>query len=228
MTTIVEKIRARGHWVVRLHPDTYDASPSRNLASLEQAVRDSAVSVRGWDFPHYDLQTQPTRRADSVEQSLDWEERVEFWRAYKSGQFISITGLPDDWCDQSNLWPVEMRPNPGAILSVENAVFRFVEIYEFAARWSRALAIQTSLVLAFTLRGLENRKLRLNPRRRVGFLGARTSKAPDWSYSKSYPSTALLSEPRELAIPPTIVLFELFGWDVNREVVREIQGELPR
>jgi len=37
-----------------------------------------------------------------------------------------------------------------------------------------------------------------------------------------------LSEPRELAIPPTIVLFELFGWDVNREVVREIQGELPR
>lgn len=225
MTTTADKVKSRGHWVVRVHPETYDPNRPHKLADLEKAVRDSAVSLRGWDFPHYDPQAQPTRSTDYVEQSLDWEHHVELWRAYRSGQFVSVSGLQDDWRDQSGLSPATTGWKPGATLSVEDPVFRFVEIYEFAARWSRALSIQGPLVIEWTLRGLENRSLQLGPRR-LGFTYARTSKVPEWSYSGSYLSAALLAQPREFAIPPAISLFELFGWDVSAEVVRGIQSDL--
>ncbi len=225
MTATASKVKNRGHWVVRVHPDTFDSNRLQKLADLEKAVRDSTVSLRGWDFPHYSLHDQPTRTSDYVEQSLDWEHHVELWRAYKSGQFVSIAALWDDWRDQSGLWPATQSWKPGATLGVEDAVFRFVEIYEFAARWSRALGIQGSLVIECTLRGLQDRILQLGPRR-TGFSHARTCKVPEWSQTGSYLSTALLAHPRELAIPPAISLFELFGWDVSAEVIRGIQGEL--
>jgi len=225
MTTTAEKVKTRGHWVVRVHPETYDPNRLHKLADLQKAVGDSAVSLRGWDFPHYDPQVQPTRSADYVEQSLDWDHHVELWRAYKSGQFVSVSAFWGDWRDQSGLWPANQGWKPGATLSVEHAVFRFVEIYEFAARWSRALGIRDPLVIECTLRELGNRALQLGPRS-IGFSYARTCMEPEWSYSGTYAPTALLAQPRELAIPPGISLFELFGWDVSPEVIRGIQGKL--
>jgi hypothetical protein len=225
MTTTAEKVKTRGHWVVRVHPETYHANGPQKLADLEKAVRHSAVSLRGWDFPHYDPEARQTRSADYVEQSLDWEDHVELWRAYKSGQFVSVSGLRDDWRDQSGLRPATTGWKSGATLSIEDVVFRFVEIYEFAARWSRALSTKGALVIEWTLRGLENRTLQMGPRR-LGFTYAQTCKVPEWSDCGSYQSTALLAQSRELSIPPAISLFELFGWDVSAEVVRGIQGDL--
>ena len=225
MTALADKIRTRGHWTARLHPEAYASDRIQRLVDLENVVRSSAVSLRGWDFPHYNLRVEPSRSSDYVEQVLDWEHYLEIWRAYKSGQFVSICGLWDDWRDQSKLWPAPEGWRSGATLWVEDTVFRLIEIFEFAARWSRSLSVEGPLVVECTLRGLENRSLQLGPRR-SGFSYPRICKVPAWSHSASYQSTALLAQPRELAVPPAISLFELFGWDVTPEIVRDIQGEL--
>ncbi len=226
MTTTAAKVKSRGHWIVRVHPDRYDPNRPQKLGELEETVRVCAVSLRGWDFPHFDSRGQPTRSTDYVEQQTDWEHHVELWRAYRSGQFVSVSALWDDWRDQSKtLWPAPAGWRHGASLSVEDIVFRFAEIYEFAARWCRALDVRGKLAIECVLRGLENRTLQLGPRR-VGFLQDRTCNVPQWSHSASYLSTALLAEPRELAIPPAISLFELFSWDVKAEAIRDIQKEL--
>jgi len=223
--TLLDKVRTRGHWIVRIHPTLYRPDRVARLEDLEQAVRDSAVALRGWDFPHYDLGEPRKRSAGYVEQSVDWEYCVEFWRAYKSGQFVSIAGLLEDWRDQSTIWPPSQDWRSGATLGIQETIFRIVEIYEFAARWSRSLEIEDSLVVACTLRGLQNRTLKAGPGRRP-FFGAQTCSASEWSHSLTYSPAELLAQARELAIPPAVALFEVFGWNVSPDAIREVQREL--
>ena len=61
-----EKVKARGHWIVRVHPEHYESSRIERVGDLEKAVRDCAVALRGWDFPHYSPQDKPTRSGDYV------------------------------------------------------------------------------------------------------------------------------------------------------------------
>ena len=222
---LVAKIRSRGYWTVRIHPSTYDTELIGRLSALERAVSDSSVALRGWSFPHYDSGHSPVRSANYVEQPTEWQHALELWRAYKSGQFLSLVGFMEDWRDQSSFWPADAGWEPGASLGVESTIFRFVEVYEFAARWSRALGLEGRIVVELSLRGLEDRFLALSPTR-LPLLPARLCTAAEWSQSESYDSSELFTETRKLAVAPAQSLFELFGWDASPEMVREIQAEL--
>jgi hypothetical protein len=225
MSGTIDKIRSRGSWTVRIRPGEYKEGRVTKLGDLEEAVRTCAVELRGWDFPHFDYKVAPTRTPDFVEQQLDWEQYVEIWRAYKSGQFISITAIYGDWRDQSKSWPPTPEWHHGDVLSVEDTIFRFAEIFEFAARWAKAVSVGEEMVVGCSIQGLQNRVLALSPRRH-GFSNGPRCSTPTWSWSKRFPTAVLFSAPRDHAIEPAIHLFELFGWDVAREVIRDIQHEL--
>ncbi len=210
---------------MRVYPDTYDAERIGRLSALERAVSDASVALRGWSFPHFDSGHPPLRSATYVEQPTEWQHALELWRAYKSGQFVSLAGFMEDWRDQSSFWPADADWEPGASLDVESTIFRFVEVYEFAARWSRALGLEGPIVIGLSLRGLKDRFLSLSPTRRP-LLPTRLCAAAEWSQSESCDSAELLTETRELAIAPALGLFELFGWDASPEIVHEIQAEL--
>lgn len=223
MSTL-EKLKTRGHWIVRIYP-AVPLSAAPTLGDLDRIVRESAVTVRGWDFPHYDYKVSPHRFPDHIEQQLEWQHHNEIWRAYRSGQFVSASALWGDWRDKSGLWPPERHWKPGATLGVEDAIFRFVEIYEFAARWAQRLELSEPITVECTLRGLEGRALELSPRR-GGFFREYVSRVPEWSRTSAYGLAGLVANPRDNAIPPAISLLELFGWDISQDVVRDIQHEL--
>ncbi len=227
MNQVANLVKSRGHWIVRIRPIDYNNERVPRLSDLEDAVRRSAVELRGWDFPHYEHRTRPLRTDEYIEQELRWEHYVELWRAYRSGQFISVSALWGDWRDNSSLWPAPTGWKAGSTLGVEDTVFRFVEIYEFASRWAQAASFGKSTVIDCILRRLKGRKLELGARR-IGFMYPRTAAQDEWRFSKEYATALLFSAPRDLAIPPAIQLFELFGWDVNENIVRSIQAELRR
>jgi len=226
VSDVLNKVRSRGSWTVRIRPVEFDSTRVAKLGELVDAVRTSHVELRGWDFPHFDYKTAPERSADYVEQQLDWEHYVELWRAYKSGQFISISALWGDWRDQSQLW----APNPGwkagATLGVEDVIFRFVEVFEFAARWARVIPVGDEMCVEFTLSGLQNRAIELNPKR-MGFRFNYVSSAKEFKWAQQYSTSLLFSAPRENAVTPSIALLELFGWDTTEEFVSDVQNELP-
>jgi hypothetical protein len=227
MSAVIDKIKKRGYWTVRIHPDRYPTLQRRTLAELEQAVRQSEVSVRGWNFPQTTGRSDVKRSQDYIEYALDWEHYIELWRAYKSGQFVSVSGIWNDWQDQSRLWPAPSGWRAGTTLLVEGVVFRFVEIYEFAARWAQALALKGSLSISSAIKGLQDRQIVFSPGR-TPFFTPQACTVPEWAHSESYDLTMLRGQPRELAISPTISLFELFGWDAGPGRIRDIQGQLRR
>jgi hypothetical protein len=224
MTSLLEKVKARGHWAVRIRPTEYVERVGR-LADLEEAVRTSAVELRGWDFPHYDYNEPSTRTSDYVEQGVDWRGIIELWRAYRSGQFLHISTLLGDWRNGLDGSSAEEDWRVNATLGVEDAISRFVEVYEFASRWARRLSFGEATIIECTLRGLAGRALELSPRR-GGFRVNRRATQEEWGYQGRYQTAILLATPRELAVAPAIQLLEIFGFDITGDVVRDIQSEL--
>ena len=224
MTNVLTKVRSRGSWTVRIRPIDFKENRIDKLGALVDAVRNAHVELRGWDFPHFSPKQDPRRTADYVEQDIDWEHYVELWRAYKSGQFISICALHGDWRDQSSLWPPYEGWKAGDTLGVEDAIFRFVEIFEFAARWARAVPIGEEVSVECVLSGLKNRALTISPRR--GLSSNYDSSVNEFKWEQRYSTAVLFSAPRQNAISPSIKLLELFRWDATEEFIRDVQGEL--
>jgi hypothetical protein len=220
-------VKTRGYWVVRIIPEEYPEKTPFTLQVLEAAVKNSSVAIRGWDFPHIDTHKSPIRAPNHIEQPFDWQHYLELWRAYRSGQFVSLCGLWNDWRDKSTFWPPDCTWKSGTLLGVEDTVFRAVEIYEFAARWSTALGLTGRLTIDMKLQGLTDRALGLGPNR-VPFMHPHVCSVQEWTFSESYSATALLAETRSLAVPPVISLFELFGWDVSKESIRGIQADFRK
>lgn len=224
----IQDIRSRGHWVVQIHPAKPLSQPP-SLGELANGVRSSAVALRGWDFPHWDTNSEPVRTQIYVEQCLAWEHFREIWRVYRSGQFVSVSALWGDWRDISTIWPADASWRKNGTLGVEDAVFRLVEIYEFASRWAQAFAMEDPITVRILLKGLASRNLEFSPRRGGRSWSKRyTASCDQWTDLRRLRLAELVAGPRENAVLPTLSLLELFAWDVSRDVVRDIQTELRR
>jgi len=221
VSEILEKIQSRGYWRVRILPASSEERIA-TLGDLETAVSSCGVDLRGWDFPHFDRHAGATiRHTNYIQQDIDWRGIVEFWRAYKSGQFIAFSALRAEWDDKAT----EAQGNGGKWLSVEDSIFRFSEILAFTSKWATKLALDGEVVVSNELTGLGGRQLMLEPRR-MGFRREMASTQDVWTHEQVCEVTALLTESRELAIAPSIALLEIFGLDIADSTVRDIQSEL--
>ena len=224
MSEKLAKIKSRGHWIVRILPETRDERV-RTLRELEDAVRSCSVVLRGWDFPHYDRSESPVRHTNYIEHSIDWRGIVEFWRAYKSGQFFSFSALYGEWGQRGvESQEVDDRERP-RWLSAEDTIFRFTEILEFASHWAALLSFSGKTVVSCTLNGLSGRELLFSPVRQ-GFIRDTVSKQDSWTHDLEVDTSTLLSAPRDLAVDPVIRLLEIFSLDIANFTVKDIQAEL--
>lgn len=227
MNMPVDKIKTRGYWQLRIRPLEYLENRVTKLSLLEDAVRQCSVSLRGWNFPHFNQNNPPSRAQEYVDQATDWDIFVEYWRACRSGQFISICALWGEWRDQSSHWPPPKNWTHGKILGFEDAIFRFAEIYEFSSRWCQALHVGEEIIIENTICHFKGRQL-VSDRRPIFPHEDRKSDIDEWSFKKQYGTAALLANPRDLAIEPTIQLFESLHWDFNEIDIKKVQAELRR
>ncbi len=218
MTDLLTEIKKRGYWRVTRRPSEYNEHRIQQLAELETAVRECTVSLRGWNFPqHDDSRLGYTRLADSTGQELDWNGHREIWRAYKSGQFVAVFAIWEEWRDQDKMIPPASSWVPGTSLGVEDAIFTFTEIFEFAANYSRKAAGGEKMLIKIELKGLSKRQLTLAPTK-VGFAFKRVSLVDEWRWEERLERAELQAKTRSLALKPAIDLFEKFNWDVKDEV----------
>ena len=224
----IEKVRLRGHWRVVVRPTTFDEFRVENILNLPKILESCAVQLRGWDFPHIDHQTAPAIGTDSVSQNIDWEMYVEYWRFYQSGQFLHLDGFKEDWLDQREVlggrdpWPIGER------LAVMGTVFRFTEIFEFAARLSLSEAGDDATHIEISLNGLKDRLLWIDESRRAGFDSPRAATEDQYLFQREYSEAELAADTRNLALDPAMELFRRFRWDASLETLRSMQEELRR
>lgn len=231
-TSLIERIRSRGHWRVVIRPTRFVEKLIPSVVDLFPIVQKSAVELRGWDFPHIAQNQRPHIDIDWVGQEFEWQHYLEIWRFYQSGQFVHVSGMFDDWRDQSELWnrPLPANWQPGADMPFTNTVWRFTEIFEFASRlaasdaYSAVDRVQVEIVLS----RLQGRRLYVDAPRKTPFLNNYQATLNELPFSAEYNREDLIAESRKLALPPASELFQRFGYNPPLAMVEEVQAGLYR
>jgi len=227
---VVAKIRSMGYWRVVIRPPESEYQKDRvaNILDLPRIIERSKVSLRGWDFPHIDRQSEIAIGSTFVDQAIDWEGYVEYWRFYQSGQFLHLDGLKEDWMGEAKMFPDPQPLQPGTRLGVSSAMFRFTEIFEFASRLALTPAGSKTLVIQIDLNGLAGRSLWVDSPNHRRFSHQHTASVNTFQHEQEYRTEDLASTAWDLALPPAIELYRRFGWDVTLGMVRDLQLELKK
>ena len=160
-TTILDKIRQRGHSLVVIRPATFEG-PRISHEDLFPLISRNSVQLRGWDYPHIDALNRPRWGGHWVEQDIDYGHRIEVWRFHTNGLFVHYFAMPTDWRDQPDLSPADSQWSPGQELYFSDTIHLFVEIYEFAARLAQSPAGSGQMHVDVSIKRLPGRQLVLS------------------------------------------------------------------
>ena len=219
--TLLEKVKSRGHWRVVIRPGRFVERRIPRISSLYPIIQKTAVQLRGWDFPHVDTHTKPHIDVDWLGQESEWQEFLEIWRFYQSGQFVDIAGIWEDWRDKSDpTW------KSGVLLGIGDTLFRFTEIYEFAARLALTEVGNELMYIEVTINGLAGRKLWDDSHDSGRVYKQYEASLQELPFKQELPRDELVTQPRELALRPAIELFARFGWTADAAALRDIQKKL--
>lgn len=224
MSEILEKIRSRGHWRVRIRPDSFDAERVSGAEELETILHKTRVGFRGWDFPHLG-KSQLIYAHNRVGQETDWEYYLESWQFCRSGQFIYQAGMKEDWHNRGRVPSLYNGLEPGEALDAREAIFRFTEIFEFASRLLYTPAGDAWMHLEIAVQGIAGRALWDQP---GGFCfpGSHRATVAKSHYQRAFPFLQLSGDAKDLVLEAAQELFKHYGWKPSRSFLRDVQSDL--
>ncbi len=226
MHPIMEKIKSRGHWKIIIRPSAFMQNQIPELSRCKTLIRDNKVQLRGWDYPHYDMNAEINTGLDYVEQLSEFLDHIEAWRFYQSGQFIHYKALWEDWFEARTNIGQQQKNLPNESLSIIGTVYLLTEIYEFASRLGAKGILGDSCEIHITLFNTMNRKLKMFDSRRLFFDEYKTTLG-EIPRSVSLKTTDLIGRSSELSLEHSVWLFQRFNWDdIKTETLKENQMEL--
>jgi hypothetical protein len=222
----LQEIKTRGYRTATVRPSKFEAERISAFARLEEIVQSCAVRLRGWDFPQIVNHYAPNRGKDYVEQAIDWQHHRELWRMYQSGQFTFVGGLWNDWQDRSAWGPAPEGWQPGDALHVEDTVYFYMEVFEFAARLAMTEAGDNEMRVMVSFEKLKGRYLKISPER--ADRGPHQTAMDRYEHTVTLERQALVAEPRRYAAMEAQRLLERFGADIALSTLEDIQAQLKR
>jgi hypothetical protein len=217
---LLEKIEKVGHWRVNFRP----AIPLSQTLSFEQClkfVHDNAVSIRGWDYPHIsnrqDDEGGYSRGDTFYENWCEWWGFYEFWRMYKSGQFLSYNALREDTKEEGR----------HGTLGIINTIYTVTEFIEFAHRLYSSGLYKGGLNISIELRNTKGRFLDVGPSR-MPFFDRKESSAETIKLEKTVSVAQMNDAYQSVAIDLLLELFDYFGWNPSREQIASDQARFYR
>ena len=217
---LLEKIQSYGHWRVNFRPATPLNAPL-TFQQCRDLVRDNAVSIRGWDFPHQSHRQDDEggwlRGAGYHEGWCDWWGFHEFWRMYQSGQFLSYNALREDTKEEGR---------PGT-LSIIGTIYSMTEFIEFAHRLHKAGLYGDGVCITIQLRNAMNRSLDVGPSR-MPFFDRKESSVEEICLERKLSVAQIGDDHQVIAIELLSELFDYFGWNPSREQIMADQTKFYR
>jgi hypothetical protein len=218
-------IQKRGYWEVVVRPATFDEHRLER-SELFKTVADTSVELRGWDFPHIDPNDPPHIDTDWAGQIVDWDQFLELWRMYRSGQLLSISGISSEWRDRSDLSPPTKGWAANAVLGITETIARMTEVFEFASRLSQTRAGHESMVVDVRFVNMADRLLVTDSPHRMRLLGEYRANVTSINISRTVARPELIARARGLAGDCSEEVFSYFGWKPAAQIVSDIQREI--
>jgi len=225
---VIDKIKSKGYWRVEIRPTVFEKLRVPTLSQVQELVQSCVVLWRGWDYPHWNDRTV-RNMSDWVQSWEDWEHEIEYWRFYRSGQFVHLFALHEDLEDVNRILPRQYPPRTprSGYVSFLSTIYLVTEILEFAARLANKDILRPSAFVSIGLYDTKDYELAsFNASRflRQGYV--HTADDPI-IIEKEIPQQELVANPDDFALNFIIEIFERFNWNnPPRQMLAEDQKRL--
>lgn len=228
-SALLADLRSSPYYTVRIRPNvTADLS----LDEMRKAVRENSVSLRGWDFPHYDERTVHLAE-DYIFNVTNWSGHLELWRLYRSGQFVYF-GTP--WDVAMDFQPqlrkefdsfvfsahASQKQTVRGVLSFVGIIYSVTEFHLFSARLSRHLNFSSGALEV----GLRNVEMWALASGQPGVLWHGFYQAHTNDIRLSSDIENVLADPVVSAASMLKRLFEYFDWTATDVTIKNWQDRL--
>jgi hypothetical protein len=158
----LSKIKERGYWWIVMHP-THRAATPRQLPDIERILRDSVVSLTGWDHPHVPFGTDENggchRLNEAVEAWADFHIHKQVLRFFTNGLFVHLLGFREDWY-ADDPWPTGLQSvKPGTALDFLGVIYEVTQMMIFLRNLVQREVYPEGVVFNLELRGTKGREL---------------------------------------------------------------------
>lgn len=235
-----EKITNGGYWRVIIRPTKESYKKDRlTLSDLRGIVKQAQVRKRGWDYPHIDDENLPAISQTAIGSNVVFEGHNEYWEFSSSGQFSHLFSMvEDDWVTPERAEKIKKRfhfnqdrsATISKFLEMVSTVYRFTEIYLFAANISQFGELKTvpHWEVIIELHGVKDRMLYIEEFMRDLWSPYVCHFENDVIEFRDILSREdLIAKFSEAALDKSIKTFELFGWlEPNKKAIIEDQNKL--
>lgn len=235
--TTSDKIKQRGYWKIEFYPAIFQEEAINSLLDCKTAISESAVQLRGWDYPHVPTQNDDkqeiySKDSNHYESWIDWSIYKEVWRFYKSGKFIHLRGLFEHWYDS---YEVVLAPNPLAklapntVVDIVNVVYTLTEAFIFLYNLANHMQAISDFELRISMCDVENNKLVVLDPSRMPLHWQPVTHTKDISAAKYTLHKADVIDKEQmlkLARNASQAVFENFEWQASDSLLEELQKKL--
>ena len=225
---IIDKIKSGPYWRVNIRPYDFEEERIGSLSEVLKLIDQCKVSLRGWTFPHIDI-NNTINGQDFVQSECNSGDIIEFWKFFKSGQFIHYFSVYEDLYmkskqeNPSSMWETKSADKPSGYLGITTTIYRMTEIYEFAMRLAQKGIYNKGISISIALLGIKNFKLFYFEAERVLFRSY-ISMVNEIKLESKLSLEELLAKGHDEAIKKCIQVFETFNWnDSPKTVINEDQ-----
>jgi hypothetical protein len=227
----LDRIRSRGYWRINFQPLLL-LEEKLSLGECRDAVERNAVKVRGWQYPYVPVKNDDQQGSlpsgEFLEAWIDWWNHIEYWRLYRSHQFLHYLALREDWFAESD-WEKDKAKviTPGQALGTARTIWQITEIFEFLSRLGRGGFYPSGAIISLSLENTEGRQLWVDDPQRMPFLDEKKTGAARIEIKREMSSTDFSTEGAEIARSVLTELFDHFGWrNPSVENIRAQQEQL--
>lgn len=229
---ILKKIKSTGYWKIVLRPTEYNENLISDLQSSKELIRESKISLRGWDYPHIDNSGIIPDSQTSISSTCNWPEgpAYELWRFHKTGQFEHYFALREDLrIKEEKIASLQdwYGTSANRFLSILSTLYTITEVFEFAKGLYSDITGVDEIEVIIEIHGVKDRCLIFWDN-----LGRYLSKAYCCNFESDVISIKkdpiligdLLMSSAGISLSITLEIFKYFDWEnPSIEVFREDQ-----
>jgi len=225
---LLSKIKSKGYWRVEIRPTIFEKLRIPTFSKVRELIQSCTVLLRGWDYPHWN-DKEAHNMSDWVESSEDWESYLEYWRFYRSGQFVHLFALREDHMDIDNILPKRYPPRlPRAgYVSFISTTYTVTEIFEFAARLASRNVLSPAAFISIGLHNMKDHELASFSASRFMEDGFVYRADEPIVIEREIEQQQLISNPDNVALGFIVEIFERFNWiNPSLQILAEDQKRL--
>jgi hypothetical protein len=218
------KLKTEPRYAMRFVPDV--ANLDFTTKRLRELIAETAVQLRGWDLPH----ARGIENAQGyVFNAVDWGMHLEFWRFYKSGQFVmgsSFWDIRDELQSQLRQQfdayvtaPREQKKDTKFIVSFVGIIYSVTEYYLFASRLAKSIDI-VDFLFDLSLHNIEN--IAIVPGE-IGVPWAAFYRSAINEIRLTTKSHEIIADPLAASVVALREIFECFQWNNSEAAIKHWQ-----